>query len=80
MKRILKTISVFSILIFLILFIGSRITKIEIFNNVDIRNIFVIIYLITSLYYYKIDSKEKNNEIQKLKSELKKKLKKKVKR
>ena len=73
MKRILKTISVICILIFLILLIGSRISKIEIFNNVDLRNICVIIYLITSLYYYKIESKEKNDEIQKLKSELKKK-------
>ena len=71
MKKILKTTSIISIYLFLILLIGSRVSDFEIFNNVDLRNISVIMYLITSIYYHRIDSKEKNAEIQDLKSKLK---------
>ena len=71
MKRIVKTISIISIYLFVILLIGSRVSDFEIFNNVDLRNISVIIYLITSLFYHRIDSKEKKAEIQDLKAKLK---------
>ena len=53
------------------LLIESRVSDFKVFNNVDLRNISVIIYLITSIYYYRIDSKEKNAEIQDLKAKLK---------
>ncbi len=72
MKKTLKIISVISLILFSILFIGSRISDNEIFNNVDWRNLTVIIYLITSLYYFKMDNKDKKAEIQSLKLELKK--------
>jgi len=40
------------------------------FNTMEIRSILVIIYLISSLIYYKMDIKDKNAEIQQLKQKL----------
>ena len=75
MKRIVKTTSIISIYLFLILLIGSRTTEFEILNNADLRNVSIIIYLITSIYYYRIDSNEKNAKIRNLKAQLENKFK-----
>jgi magnesium-transporting ATPase (P-type) len=73
MKKILKIIFTTSILIFLILWILMTFVGESKFNTMEIRSILVIIYLISSLIYYKMDVKDKNAEIQQLKQKLKEK-------
>ena len=41
------------------------------FNTMEIRNILVLIYLVSSLKYYKMEVDDKNTEIENLKGELK---------
>lgn len=73
MKKVLKIVFTTSILIFLILWILMVFFGESKFNNMEIRSIFVIIYFISSLIYYKIDVKDKDAEIQQLKQKLKEK-------
>lgn len=40
------------------------------FNTYDFRSIFVLVYLMSSIYLYKIILTEKNNEIKSLKARL----------
>ena len=70
MKKLLKIIFTTSILIFLILWILMTFVGESKFNTMEIRSILVIIYLISSLIYYKMDIKDKNAEIQQLKQKL----------
>ena len=72
MKKALKSIYTVSILIFLVLWILSKFMDSTAFNTMEIRNIFVVIYLISSLIYYKMDVKDKIAEIQELKLKLEK--------
>ena len=72
MKKALKSIYTVSILIFLVLWILSKFMDSTAFNTMEIRNIFVVIYLISSLIYYKMDVKDKIAEIQELKIKLEK--------
>lgn len=72
MKKALKSIYTVSILIFLVLWILSIFMDSTAFNTMEIRNIFVVIYLISSLIYYKMDVKDKIAEIQELKLKLEK--------
>ena len=72
MKKALKSIYTVSILIFLVLWILSIFMDSTAFNTMEIRNIFVVIYLISSLIYYKMDVKDKIAEIQELKIKLEK--------
>lgn len=73
MKKVLKIVFTTSILIFLILWILMVFFGESKFNNMEIRSIFVIIYFISSLIYYKMDVKDKDAEIQQLKQKLKEK-------
>ena len=73
MKKVLKIVFTTSILIFLILWILMVFVGESKFNTKEIRSILVIIYLISSLIYYKMDVKDKNEEIQQLKQKLKEK-------
>lgn len=65
-------ISAASILLFGFLWILSKFNILNEFNSIDIRNIFVIVYLFTSLKYFQMEVKDKNAEIQVLKLKLKK--------
>lgn len=72
MKKTFKMISTASILLFGFLWILSKFNILNEFNSIDIRNIFVIVYLFTSLKYFQMEVKDKNAEIQVLKLKLKK--------
>jgi len=71
MKKGLKLISTISILLFAILWILSKFNILEEYNSMDFRHLLVLIYLFTSLKYFQMELKEKNAEIQDLKSKLK---------
>ena len=70
MKKILKYISTISILLFLVLWILSKFIDKSNFETIEIRNILVLIYLVTSLKHYKMEVEDKNIEIQDLKMKL----------
>ena len=72
MKNTLKLISTSSIIIFGILWILSKFEVLPEYNSPDIRNIFILIYLFTSLKYFQLEVKDKNAEIEALKSQLEK--------
>ena len=65
MKKTLKKISTVSIVLFNIL---------KEFNLTEIRSFLVLIYLFSSLIYFKMEVKDKNAEIQDLKLKLKNKI------
>lgn len=71
MKKALKIIYIASMLIFAFLWILSKFTTDLQFNTIEIRNIFVIIYLISSLKYYQMEVNDKEVEIKRLKTKLK---------
>jgi len=71
MKKGLKLISTISILLFAILWILRKFNILEEYNSMDFRHFLVLIYLFTSLKYFQMELKEKNAEIQDLKSKLK---------
>ena len=70
MKKILKYISTISILLFLVLWILSKFIDKSNFETIEIRNILVLIYLVTSLKHYKMEVEDKNIEIQDLVNEV----------
>jgi uncharacterized membrane protein len=71
MKKAIKIISDVSIILFGISLIVSKFNESIEWNSNGLRNVLVIIYLITSLYYSKMEIKDKNREIQELKLKLK---------
>lgn len=73
MKKGLKIISDLSIIAFGLLIVSSKFIDLGYFNSPDFTNILVIIYLISSLYYYKMELKDKDSKIQELEHSLKKK-------
>ncbi|EAQ41270.1 MULTISPECIES: hypothetical protein [unclassified Polaribacter] len=72
MKKGLKIISDISIILFGISLIVSKFNESLEWNSSGLRNVLVIIYLITGLYYYRMEIKDKNREIEELKLKLKK--------
>lgn len=73
MKKIFKITSTVSIVLFGILWLSSQFNFLTDYISTDVRNILVLIYLFTSLKYFKLELKDKNAEIQHLKLKLKKK-------
>ena len=71
MKNTLKIISTISILLFGILWLSSKFISNEM-NTSDIQNILVVIYLFTSLKYYQLLVKEKDEIIDHLRVEMRK--------
>lgn len=71
MKKLLKVISDFSIILFGALIISEKFIDLEYFNSPDFTNLLVVIYLISSLYHSKLVIKEKDMKIQKLENQLK---------
>lgn len=69
-KTICKNISEITILIFGVIYISSFFVDLGYWNSSKLRNIFIVIYLISSLYYYKAELKDRKIEIDKLKSKL----------
>lgn len=72
MKKTLKVIATIAIVFFGLLWISSKFNFLNDYNSLDIRNLFVFIYLFTSLKYYQMEIKDKNSEIMDLKLKLKK--------
>jgi Flp pilus assembly protein protease CpaA len=72
MKKILKIISTVSIALFCILLISKNFDFLKEFNTMNISNMLVLIYLISSLRYFQMEVKDKNSEIQDLKLKLEK--------
>ena len=71
MKKLLKIISDYSIMLFGALIISEKFIDLGYFNNPDFTNLLVVIYLISSLYHSKLVIKEKDMKIQKLENQLK---------
>lgn len=70
MKKSLKIISIFSIILFGMLWILSKFIDSAEFNTIEIRNILVLIYLFTSLKYYQMEVRDKDAVIKELKAKL----------
>ncbi len=70
MKKSLKIISIISISIFAILWVLGKFVDLNNFNTIDFRNVFVLIYLLASLKYYQLDSRDKDATIKELKEKL----------
>ena len=70
MKKTLKKISTVSIVLFGLLWILSLFNILKEFNLTEIRSFLVLIYLFSSLIYFKMEVKDKNAEIQDLKLKL----------
>ncbi|QSS96943.1 hypothetical protein [Psychroflexus sp. ALD_RP9] len=71
MKKLFKIASTASIVLFGIFWILSQFNFLTDYISTDIRNIFVLIYLFTSLKYFKLELNDKKTEINKLKMQLK---------
>jgi hypothetical protein len=69
-KLILKCISYISLIAFGILYLLDTFFDVQFSDNSSIRQAFVVVYLITSLYYYKMDFKDKNERIKELEHRL----------
>ena len=72
-KKILKIISEISIVGFGLLYVLEKFFDFTINENGDFKNILVVLYLITTLIFYKMELKDKNLEISQLKFKLNKK-------
>jgi hypothetical protein len=72
MKKMLKIISTVSIVLFFILLISKNFDFMKEFNTMNISNILVLIYLVSSLRYFQMEVKDKDSEIQDLKLKLEK--------
>jgi len=70
MKKSLKIISIFSIILFGTLWILSKFIDSAEFNTIEIRNVLVLIYLFTSLKYYQMEARDKDAVIEELKAKL----------
>jgi len=70
MKKLLKIISIFSIISFGILWILSKFIDSAEFNTIEVRNILVLIYLFTSLKYYQMEARDKDAVIKELRAKL----------
>jgi len=70
MKKSLKIISIFSIILFGTLWILSQFIDLAEFNTIEIRNVLVLIYLFTSLKYYQMEVRDKDAVIEELKAKL----------
>jgi magnesium-transporting ATPase (P-type) len=69
-EKILKIISTASIILFGIIWISNKFNFLTQFNSIDIRNILALIYLVTSLKYYKMEVDDKDAIIQDLRTKL----------
>jgi hypothetical protein len=70
MKKSLKIISIFSIILFGTLWILSKFIDSAEYNTIEIRNVLVLIYLFTSLKYYQMEARDKDAVIEELKAKL----------
>ena len=67
-----KYLSDFSILLVALVFISRFFIDLGYWNSNELRNILLIVYLISSLYFYKAELKDKKQTILKLKQQIKK--------
>ena len=72
MKKALQIIYTLSILLFGILWVLNKFDVLIQFNSVAFRNFLVFIFLFSRLKYFQMELKDKNTEIQDLKSKLNK--------
>ena len=70
MKTVFKCISRISILLFAVWYVGGKVTDWSLFQNVDISSMLVVIFLFTSMKYYQMDSRDKEETITQLKAML----------
>ena len=72
MKKALQIIYTLSILLFGILWVLNKFDVLIQFNSIAFRNFLVFIFLFSRLKYFQMELKDKNTEIQDLKSKLNK--------
>ncbi|OIQ30440.1 MAG: hypothetical protein BM564_03475 [Bacteroidetes bacterium MedPE-SWsnd-G2] len=70
MKNILKYVSISALVLFGLLIAEYKFYNNLSFNNGDLRNLFVLIYLFTNLKYYQYVVKEKDELIENLNDQL----------
>ena len=69
-KKLIKNFADIAIITFGALFLIDKFNLFEIPYSEDIRNVLVILYLVFSMYYYRIELKEKERIIEDLKRKL----------
>lgn len=69
-KTTLKTLSFIALIASAILYVLEGFFAIELALGNGLRQAFVLIYIIASLYYYRMELKDKNDKIQELKHRL----------
>ena len=69
-KLILESISYISLIAAAIIYLLDSFFDVQFSDNSGLRQAFVVVYLITSLYYYKMDLKDKNERIKELEHRL----------
>ena len=72
MKKALQIIYTLSILLFGILWVLNKFDVLIQYNSIAFRNFLVFIFLFSRLKYFQMEVKDKNTEIQDLKSKLNK--------
>lgn len=71
-KLILKYLSDISIISFGVLYIIDKLFDLEISENGDVKNILILVYVVSTIIYHKMELKNKNAKIQELEIKLKK--------
>ncbi len=69
-KLILKSTSYISLIAFAILYLLDTFFDVQFSENSSLRQASVVVYLISSLYYYKLELKTKNERIKELEHRL----------
>lgn len=72
-KNILRIISVISILLFAVLWIANKFVEQHELINPDVRSFLVLVYLFSSMWYYRLLLQEKETRIRDLEEKLLKK-------
>lgn len=72
-KKILSITSTLAIAAFLVVEILTDFLDVTIKDHRDLQNLLVVAYLILRVFYYKLDSKDKDEKIAELEHELRKK-------
>jgi len=72
-KNVLSIGSTFTIIGFLVVEVLTSLFDVEIKDHRDLQSLLVVAYLILRIFYYKLDSKDKDEKIAELEQQLRKK-------
>ena len=72
-KNVLSISSIIAIIGFLVVEVLTSLFDVEIKDHRDLQSLLVVAYLILRIFYYKLDSKDKDEKIAALEQQLRKK-------